>query len=104
VVTTDGEGPADGSVVVNDDEAAANETEVYLYVMARHLAGQRWHVFQVSEESPRITLAGSVASYDDARKLAMRDGRPLRIAEQAWRQMADAGVAPVKVPDGVSIG
>ena len=89
---------------MNDDEAAANDTQVYLYVVARHLADQRWHVFQISEESPRITLAGSVASYDDARKLATRDKRPLRIAEQAWRQMADAGVAPAKVPDDVTIG
>jgi hypothetical protein len=63
-VTIDGEGPADGSVAVNDDDAAANETGVYLYVMARHLADQRWHVFQVSEESPLITIAGSVASYE----------------------------------------
>ena len=89
---------------MNDEDAAANDTQVYLYVMARHLADQRWHVFQVSEESPRITLAGSVASYDDARKLATRDKRPLRIAEQAWRQMRDAGVAPAKVPDDVTIG
>ncbi len=89
---------------MNDDDAAANETGVYLYVMARHLADQRWHVFQVSEESPRITLAGSVASYEEARKLATRGRRSLRIAEQAWRQMLDAGVAPAKVPDDVSIG
>ncbi len=60
-------------------------------MMPRYDAGvgpHRWHVFQLSDEPPRITLAGSVASYDEARRLATRGKRPLRIAEQAWRQMA----------------
>jgi hypothetical protein len=89
------------------DAGRMNETGVYLQVMPRYEAGvarpPRWHVFQVSDESPRITLAGSVASYEEARKLAMRDKRALRIAEQAWRQMAAAGVAPARVPEDVTI-
>ena len=86
------------------DDGRPSDADVYLHVMPRYANGQRWHVFQVSDESPRITLAGSVASYEEARKLATRGRRSLRIAEQAWRQMLDAGVAPAKVPDDVSIG
>jgi hypothetical protein len=47
---------------------------------------------------PRITFAESVTSYVDAHELAARDQRPLRIAEQAWQQMLDAGVAPQTNP------
>ncbi len=71
--------------------------------MPRYAAGQRWHVLPIHEESPRITLAGSVASYAQARNLATRDNRPLRIAEQAWRQMANADIAPARAPDDVTI-
>jgi hypothetical protein len=47
---------------------------------------------------PAITFAESVTSYVDAHELATRDQRPLRIAEQAWQQMLDAGVAPQTNP------
>jgi len=63
----------------------------------------RWHVFQVSETSPRITVAASVGSWDEARTLGPRAKRPLRISELAWLQMTDAGVAPVDLPDDVTI-
>jgi hypothetical protein len=92
-------------------EAAVNDTRrtdagIYLQVMPRFEAdarSQRWHVYQVSDESPRITLAGSVNSFKEAQSLAERDNRPLRIAEQAWQQMRAANVAPKTVPDDVTI-
>ncbi|HEY7047124.1 MAG TPA: hypothetical protein VH373_07885 [Jatrophihabitantaceae bacterium] len=79
---------------------------VYLHVMPHHDGGTpagRWHVFQVSDTSPRITVAASVGSWDEARTLGTRAKRPLRVSELAWRQMADAGVAPQDVPDDVTI-
>ena len=89
---------------VND--TATNDAGVYLQIMPRFEAdprSQRWHVFRVSDESPRITLAGSVSSCNEAQTLAARDKRPLRIAEQAWQQMLAAHVAPKTVPDDVTI-
>ncbi len=85
------------------DDGRPSDADVYLHVMPRYANGQRWHVFQVSDESPRITLAGSVASYDELRRLATRAKWPVRFAEQAWRQMVAAGVAPDMVPDDVTI-
>jgi hypothetical protein len=88
------------------DDARTNDAGVYLHVSPRFEAGvrsQRWHVFQVSDESPRITLAGSVRSLQEAQTLAARDKRPLRIAERAWQQMLAAHVAPKTVPDDVTI-
>jgi hypothetical protein len=72
----------------------ANGARTYLHVMPRYAADPQWHVYQISDQSPRITFAESVTSYVDAHELAARDQRPLRIAEQAWQQMLDAGVAP----------
>jgi len=89
---------------VNDTRT--DDAGVYLRVMPRFEAdarSPRWHVYQVSDESPRITLAGSVSSLKEAQSLAGRDKRPLRIAEQAWQQMFAAGVAPKTVPDEVTI-
>jgi hypothetical protein len=89
---------------VND--TATNNAEVYLQVMPRFEAdprSRRWHVYQVSDESPRITLAGSVNSCKEAQALAARDKRPLRIAGQAWQQMLAAHVAPKTVPDDVTV-
>jgi hypothetical protein len=76
----------------------------YLQVMP-HVDGHgpTWNVFLVSDESPRITLAGSVDSCDQARHLAARQKRPLRITRRAWEQMLAAGVAPARAPDGVAI-
>ena len=76
----------------------ASGTRTYLHVMPRHAAGPRWHVYQLSDQSPRITFAETVTSYVDAHELAARDQRPLRIAGQAWQQMRDAGVAPRQNP------
>ena len=81
----------------------ANGARTYLHVMPRDAADPRWHVYQISDESPRITFAESVTCYLDAHKLAARDQRPLRIAEQAWQQMLDAGVAPQTKPDDVTL-
>jgi hypothetical protein len=89
------------SVAVNNKQA--NGARKYLHVMPRHAAGPRWHVFQVSDQSPRITFAESVTCYVDAHKLATREQRPLRIAEEAWQQMVDAGVAPKTKPDDVTL-
>lgn len=84
----------------------ANEaiSTAYLQVMAHYDGhGPRWNVFQVSDQSPRITLAGSVESCDQARRLAARQQRPLRIARQAWEQMLAAGVAPRRMPGDITI-
>jgi hypothetical protein len=93
--------PVDRSVAVKDKQA--NGARPYLHVMPRYAAGSLWHVFQISDESPRITFAESVTSYVDAHELAARDQRPLRIAEDAWQQMVDAGVAPQTKPDDVTL-
>ncbi len=88
------------------NDTPTNDGEVYLHVMPRFetdARSRRWHVYQVSDESPRITLAGSVSSCQEAQTLAARDKRPLRIAEQAWHQMRAANVAPKTVPDDVTI-
>jgi hypothetical protein len=87
------------------DEAPAVKSAPYLHVMPR-TGGEsraRWHVFQISDEAPRITLAGTVESFAEARKLAARDKLSLRIAHNAWQQMVTVGVAPEKVPDAVTI-
>jgi len=81
----------------------ANGARTYLHVMPRYAADPRWHVYQIGDQSPRITFAESVTCYLDAHKLAARDQRPLRIAEQAWQQMLDAGVAPQAKPDDVTL-
>jgi hypothetical protein len=81
----------------------ANGARTYLHVMPRHAVDPQWHVFQISDQSPRITFAESVTSYIDAHELAARDQRPLRIAEEAWQQMVDAGVAPEAKPDDVTL-
>jgi hypothetical protein len=89
---------------VND--TPTNDGEVYLQVMPRFdtdARSRRWHVYQVSEESPRITLAGTVSSCQEAQTLAAQNKRPLRIAERAWQQMLTAHVAPKTVPDDVTI-
>ena len=92
---------ANRSIVVNDNTPSA--APPYLRVMARHAAGQRWHVFQLSDESPRITLADSVTSYDEVHELAEREQRPVHIADEAWRQMVADGVAPDTAPDDVTL-
>jgi hypothetical protein len=88
------------------NDTPTNSAGDYLQVMPRFEAdprAQRWHVYRVSDESPRITLAGSVSSCKEAQALAARDKRPLRIAEQAWQQMLAARVAPKTVPDDVTV-
>jgi hypothetical protein len=89
---------------VND--TPTNDGEVYLQVMPHFetdARSRRWHVYQVSDESRRIILAGSVSSCQEAQTLATRNKRPLRIAEQAWQQMLAAHVAPKTVPDDVTV-
>lgn len=86
---------------MNDEKA--DVTWPYLHVMPRYVAGQRWHVFEISDEPPLISIAASVASYVEARTLAAQDQRPLRIAGRAWQQMVAAGVAPATVPDDVTV-
>ncbi|HZE51381.1 MAG TPA: hypothetical protein VE074_17530 [Jatrophihabitantaceae bacterium] len=89
-----------------NDEVSTNDGALYLHVMPRHEDGRGlhpWHVFRLNADSPRITLAGSVTTCEEARLLAARDERPLRVASEAWRQMLSAGVAPTDVPDDVTL-
>jgi hypothetical protein len=59
---------------VNDNnKTKTNGARPHLHVMPREGAGGRWHVFQISDESPRITLAESVSSYAEAHRLAARN-------------------------------
>jgi hypothetical protein len=88
------------------NDTATTDAGAYLQVMPCFEAdagSPRWHVFRVSDESPRITLAGSIRSCEEARALAAQNERPLRIAEQAWQQMVAARAAPKTVPDDVTI-
>ena len=87
----------------DNNKTMSNGTRPYLHVMPREAAGGRWHVFQLSDESPRISFAESVTSYVEAHKLATRDQRPLRFAGQAWQQMVAAGVAPQTMPEDVTL-
>jgi hypothetical protein len=92
-----------GGGVVTSTQPSDDGT-AYLHVTAHYdWDGSRWNVFQVSDQSPRVTLAGSIESYGQARRLAVRQKRPLRISRQAWEQMLDAGVAPTGIPEGVTI-
>lgn len=78
----------------------------YLHVMAQFGAigaPQRWNAYVVCDESPRITLAGTVASYDDAHRLASKEQRSLHVAAAAWQQMVAARVAPANPPKDVII-
>jgi len=101
--------PVDRSVAVNDsnvndsNKTNSNGAQPYLHVMPREPAGGRWHVFQLSDESPRITFAESVSSYAEAHKLATREQRPLRFARHAWQQMVAAGVAPQTLPEDMTL-
>jgi hypothetical protein len=86
--------------------ADTTQTRTYLHVMAQFENGQaprRWNVFQLSDTSPRITFAGSIASYRDARRLAAKAEQPLQIAAAAWEQMVAAGCAPRKAPKDATI-
>lgn len=92
------------------DESAVTSTQPtddgggYLHVMAHYgWHGSRWNVFQISDQSPRVSLAGSIDSCEQACNLAAGKKRPLRISRQAWQQMLDAGVAPPGIPSGVTI-
>jgi hypothetical protein len=59
-------------------------------------------VFELSEQTPRITLADTVTSCEQALQLANGE-RQLRVSREAWRQMSDLGVAPAKPPDAIVI-
>jgi hypothetical protein len=76
----------------------------YLHVTAHYgWHRSRWNVFQISDQSPRVSLAGSIDSCEQACNLAAGKKRPLRISQQAWQQMLNAGVAPPGIPRGVTI-
>jgi hypothetical protein len=84
----------------------AQSATVYLHVMPHSGHGNapaRWHVFQVSDASPRITPAATVTSWEEAHTLAARAKRPLRVAAQAWQQMRAAEVAPDDIPDDATL-
>ena len=87
----------------NKPKTKTNGARPYLHVMPREATGGRWHVFQLSDEYPRISFAESVTSYVEAHKLATRVRRPLRFAGRAWQQMVAAGVAPHAMPDDVTL-
>jgi len=89
-----------------NDKRGKDRADSYLHVMPRHedsAHAHRWHVFQISNQSPRFTLAGSVSSCEEARTLAAHDQQPLRIAARAWQEMVAAGVAPVTTPKDVTL-
>lgn len=97
-----GKGSAGGRVATGKQRT--DDGNAYLHVMAHYgWNGSRWNVFQVSDQSPRVSLAGSIDSCEQARELAIQKKRPLRISRQAWQQMLAAGVAPAAVPEGVAI-
>jgi hypothetical protein len=88
------------------NKSESDARSAYLQVMAYYAgisAQPRWNVFEVADQSPRISLAGTVTTCEQARHLAAHDNRQLRISQTAWRQMIDAGVAPQNPPDGVTI-
>ncbi len=78
------------------------DAEVYLHVMPRRRRGV-WVAYQITEGSPGADLVQGVASYDDARDRAARNGYRLRFDEETWAQMIEAGVAPQTVPDDVTL-
>lgn len=89
-----------------NSEQPKDQASGYLYVMPRYERGpesRQWNVFLLLDESPRISLAGSVTSAAQALQLASNHKRPLEIASQAWQQMVVAGVAPREVPNDVTI-
>ncbi|HEY3717784.1 MAG TPA: hypothetical protein VGL39_24935 [Jatrophihabitantaceae bacterium] len=89
-----------------NDKVQETDAHTYLHVMPRHEVGDRqprWHVFRISDESPRIAPAGSVGTCEEARALASHDKEPLRVAKDAWQQMRTAGVAPAEVPTDVTV-
>jgi hypothetical protein len=97
---------ASGGEAAVNSEQPKDQANGYLYVMPRYESGpesRQWNVFLLLEESPRISLAGSVTSAAEALQLASNHNRPLQIASQAWQQMAAAGVAPGEVPRDVTI-
>ena len=62
----------------------AENGTAYLHVMAHYDGhGPQLNVFQISDQSPRIALAGTVDSYEQAQKLAAKNKRPLRISQRA---------------------
>lgn len=88
------------------DQDQASGASGYLQVVPQYENGapaRRWNVFQLGEEAPRIVLVASIASCDEALRLAAQGHRPLRIAERAWQQMRVAGVAPQYAPEDVTI-
>lgn len=62
-----------------------------------------WVVYENSEGSPGAELVQGVASYDEARDRATRDGFRLRFDEETWAQMIESGVAPQTVPEDVTL-
>lgn len=92
--------------VQEDDEIAKSQSSTpdgYLHLVASHFAGDaHWHVFKLSEQSPRIALAGTVTSCEQALGLARGESQ-LRVARDAWQQMRDCGVAPAELPDTIVI-
>lgn len=89
---------------MNQDQAGG--AGGYLHVMPQYENGapaRRWNIYELRDEPPRIMLVASIASCDEARRLAAQGHRPLRIAERAWQQMLAAGVAPRHTPKDVTI-
>ncbi|HYS39682.1 MAG TPA: hypothetical protein VEO01_29035 [Pseudonocardiaceae bacterium] len=84
-------------------DGRANDTQVYLHVMPRYEGGHRWHAFQVSDDPPAVAPGPSLTCYDEAREQAARNKQRLRFVEEAWQQMAAAGVAPQEAPEEVTI-
>jgi hypothetical protein len=70
--------------------------------MARRGRGV-WVAYQITEGSPGADFVQGVASYDEARDRAARDGCRLCFDEETWAQMIEAGAAPQTVPDDVTL-
>jgi len=73
------------------------DAEVYLHVMPRRRRGV-WVVYQITEGSRGAEPVRGVASYDEARDRAARNGCRLRFDEETWAQMIEAGVARRRCP------
>lgn len=84
-------------------KSQSSKADGYLHLMPSHIAGDaHWHVFKLSEQSPRIALAGTVTSCEQALSLAQGESQ-LRVSRDAWQQMRDRGVAPARPPDTILI-
>jgi hypothetical protein len=68
------------------------ESRAYLHVIPRHAQNQRRYVFEIRDESPRITLTHSVTSRVEAHKLATVINDAGSAISQTRRHCATSGL------------